>query len=469
MTLCTANALQAADASDLDQIRQEIRAIKENYESRLKALEQRLQEAEAKAANAEQRSAEAAPAPTSPSPRTGGNAFNPDIGLILSGTYQNLQRDPETYAIAGFIPGSEEIGPGSRSFNLGESELNLSANIDSYFFGALTAALSPDDKVHVEEAYFKTLALPAGMSLKGGRFFSGIGYLNEIHAHAWDFVDAPLVYQAFLGGQYGQEGLQFKWLAPTPVFLEFGLEGGAGRNFPGTDRNQNGVNGGAGFVHVGGDIGESISWRSGLSYLYHRPRDRAFEDQSEALGAASHAFSGKSKLMIADVTLKWAPNGNPVERNFKLQFEYFHSRETGTLASDFAGMVDDAGTTVVPALSAVGDFGAKKSGWYIQGVYQFLPRWRTGLRFEQLNSGGANIGTIGTTDESGTFSFNQDDFGLLKPYKPRKTSWMLEWNPSEFSRLRFQFAQDKARRDITDNQFFLQYIFSLGAHGGHKF
>ena len=46
---------------------------------------------------------------------------------------------------------------------------------------------------------------------------------------------------------------------------------------------------------------------------------------------------------------------------------------------------------------------------------------------------------------------------------------MLDYNPSEFSRIRLQFAQDKLRQGVTDNQFFLQYIMSLGAHGAHQF
>jgi len=43
------------------------------------------------------------------------------------------------------------------------------------------------------------------------------------------------------------------------------------------------------------------------------------------------------------------------------------------------------------------------------------------------------------------------------------------WSPSEFSRLRLQFNQDKSQIGLTDNQVFLQYIFSLGTHGAHKF
>ena len=46
---------------------------------------------------------------------------------------------------------------------------------------------------------------------------------------------------------------------------------------------------------------------------------------------------------------------------------------------------------------------------------------------------------------------------------------MLDWNPTEFSRLRLQLAQDKSRLGLTDNQVLVQYLYSLGAHGAHKF
>ena len=51
----------------------------------------------------------------------------------------------------------------------------------------------------------------------------------------------------------------------------------------------------------------------------------------------------------------------------------------------------------------------------------------------------------------------------------QRTTVMLDWTPSEFSRIRIQYAQSKTRPDFTDNQFFLQYILTLGAHGAHKF
>ena len=76
---------------------------------------------------------------------------------------------------------------------------------------------------------------------KAGRFLSSIGYLNDQHSHTWDFVNQPLAYQAFLGGQFADDGLQLKWLAPTDIYLQFGAEVGSGLNFPGSDRATNGA------------------------------------------------------------------------------------------------------------------------------------------------------------------------------------------------------------------------------------
>jgi hypothetical protein len=46
---------------------------------------------------------------------------------------------------------------------------------------------------------------------------------------------------------------------------------------------------------------------------------------------------------------------------------------------------------------------------------------------------------------------------------------MLDWSPSEYSRIRLQLAQDDSRAGVTDDQVLVQYIYSLGAHGAHKF
>jgi hypothetical protein len=72
----------------------------------------------------------------------------------------------------------------------------------------------------------------------------------------------------------------------------------------------------------------------------------------------------------------------------------------------------------------------------------------------------------GTQDIGG---LNPADFTRLASYHPTRSTLMVDYSPSEFSRFRLQFARDQSRPEATDNQIFLQYIMSLGAHGAHTF
>jgi hypothetical protein len=391
---------------------------------------------------------------------TGENAFNPAVSLILQGTAARSSQDPADYQITGFAPSGGEVGPPPRSFSLGESELVVSANIDPYFRGHMTLALTPENEAEVEEAYFQTLTLGGGFTLKGGRFLSGIGYQNEIHQHAWDFQDAPLAYSAFLGGRFNDDGLQLRWLAPTDLFLEFGAEVGRGRAFPSAEQSRNGAGAWSLFGHVGGDIGASTAWRAGLSYLYVEPENRAFEDADSLGNPVTQSFSGKSKLWIADFILKWAPDGNATRTNFKLQGEYFRRDESGTLDYD-----DSAQSAPQFGTSFSGAYSSSQSGWYLQAVYQFMPRWRAGLRFDQLEHGTVSNGIV--TSGAGPAAADFPQLGTA--HDPSRATAMVDWNPSEFSRIRLQVAEDDSRAGVTDRQVLVQYIYSLGAHGAHKF
>lgn len=425
-------AAQANDSEEMEKLRAEIQQLKQNYETRIQSLETRLQQTEAVAGQAE-KTAETAAVQASSKP-TSSNAFNPDISLILSGTYANRSKD-SNYHITGFQAGGG-IGPGTRGFSLGESELGVYASVDPNFYGGLNLSLAPDNSVSVEEAFIQTTSLPYGVILKAGRFFSSIGYLNDQHAHTWDFVDNPLAYQAFLGSQFGDDGVQVKWLAPTDLFLEVGAEYGRGRIADTKGRDKNGGSAGSLFAHVGGDVGISSSWRAGLSYLQVSPKDRQSNDLDATGIYVTNNFTGNSRLWVADFVWKWAPNGNATNTSFKLQGEYLHRSEDGTLNNDH--------------------YSASQSGWYAQGIYQFMPHWRTGLRYDRLDSGSVDYG-LNAANLANT------------SYDPQRFTWMLDYNPSEFSRIRLQFARDESRQETTDNQVFIQYQMSLGAHGAHKY
>jgi len=135
-----------------------------------------------------------------------------------------------------------------------------------------------DGVASVEEAFVNTLALPAGFAVKLGRFKSDIGYQNHIHAHAWEFIDAPLVYRALLANQLQDDGVQVRWVAPTDLLLEFGSEALRGDAFPAGGADRSGINTWTGFVHLGGDAGEGGSWRVGVSHVHADADQRATTD-----------------------------------------------------------------------------------------------------------------------------------------------------------------------------------------------
>ncbi len=442
----------AEAADDVADLRAELLALKNEYASRVGLLEARIEQLESAPEPIAAQVAQQQPPLAAAGSRSAPSVFNPAISLIFSGNYTDVSQDPENWRVAGFMPSGGEVGPGERSFNLGESELVLSANVDPYFSATMIAAITGEDEIEVEEAYFRTLALPSGFTAKGGRFFSGMGYLNEVHAHAWDFADQPLVYQAFFANQLAQDGVQLKWLAPADLFVEIGAETGNGHAFPGTRRSRNGFNGTALFAHVGGDLGASTSWRVGASWLELRAENRSFEDLNEFDEPVLNSFTGKSRTWGVDAILKWSPSGNTGRQQLKVQGEYMRRKEDGELTFDAEGLgLSDA-------------YRSEQSGWYLQSVFRFWPRWRIGVRYDVLDSGSSRIALV----DAGVLP--PEAFPALLDADPDRISMMLDWSPSEFSRLRAQYAWDDARDEgRRDRQLRLQYIYGIGAHSAHKY
>ena len=443
LVAAAAGPAAAAPADDLAALQQQLNALRSEYDAKINALEARLKAAEAglpapaPAAPAEadvapgevviptEPQAEAQIAPEPVVKTAAANAMNPGVSVVLNGNYVAMSRDPETARIPGY-PLSDDAQLFPRGFSLGESEVTLAANVDPYFTANLTASFSRDDTVSVEEAYVQTTALPAGLTLRGGRFFSAIGYLNERHAHNWSFIDMPLPYRAFLGNQYGDDGVQLRWLAPTPFFLELGGELYRGDHFPAGNANQNRPGAQTAFVHTGADINDDSSWLAALSYIHTEARD---------LETAGEVFDGDDNLGIVSLVYKWAPGGNPTQRNLALSGEYFFGRKAGR----FNGV----------------QASRDQSGWYAQGVYQFAPRWSTGLRYAQLDKVGVPAPLIGT---------GYDGLGRT----PRAVTGLIEYDTSEFARFRAEFTHDMSDR-AANSQLLLQYTVVFGPHGAHRY
>ncbi len=436
LVVCSGTA--AAQQADIELLRAAVEELRSDYDARIADLERRLAVAEQNAMQATDAVQRAATQPsTPPASRTSSSAFNPAIGVILQGQAWSFSENPDNYAVQGF-PFGGEAGPISEGLGIGETELILNANVDDKFAAWLTAALALEDGeavVEIEEAWVEATALPAGLGARFGRFFSGIGYLNGKHSHTWDFADQPLPYQAFLGDQYLDNGVQIRWLAPTNLYMDFGAEWLQGSRFPAGGNAHSGFGSTSLFANFGGDIGGNSSWLAGVSFLDSNAIDRPSGDEDEPL-----LFNGDSTLTSAQFVWKWAPNGNWKQRNFVFQSELFWRREDGvyTLPGGVPMRYD-----------------VDQQGWYAQAVYQPVPRWRFGGRVDGLS-----------TDDPGPLF---DGTAIAAPGSdPMRYSIMADWSNSEFSRVRLQFTQDEAG-PTDDTQWGIQYIHSIGAHGAHAF
>jgi len=368
------------------------------------------------------------------------NTFNPAISLILNGSFASYSNNPGDYQLPGLALGGE-AGLAPEGFSLGESEMTLGANVDQAFYGQATFSLSDtagDTSIFAEEAYFETLALPQGLKIKAGRFFSAIGYINGKHTHAWAFGDAPLVYRGMFGDQLKQDGVQLSWLLPTDTYYLIGGEVGNGVHYPAAGGQAN-IGDWSVFIKTGGDIGFSHSWQLGLSHW------QANDIQSRSSqGMDFPVFAGNSRINGVDAVYKWAPQGNPQQQNLKLQAEYFQRDESGQMS--------------LMSTAQTGSYNGDQRGWYTQAVYQFVQQWKVGLRYDRLSS-----------DNTGSNLTVLDKASLLdKGHAPYRSSVMLSWRPSEFSRIRLQYNRDDSTAK-TDNQFFIQYTMVMGAHGAHSY
>jgi len=375
----------------------------------------------------------------------------PDIFLNadFSGVYRNLNQDQfDSLGIPGFGDAgfySETLNP-SKGFNFNYAELGMYSVVDPFFDLFATFHLTVST-FEIEEAYVRTLRLPGNLQLKFGKFLSSFGRLNEVHAHAWDFSDQPLVYHSFWGAENLNEmGTRFTWLMPVSFYLQIGMEaltgnndvsfGATGFTDPGNNYTvDNGMFPGIyiGYLKSSFDIGDLVvltgfSGASGTMRIDH-----------DIASAGGSGIYGDSSLLGADFTLKWIIN----------------SVKSLTWQSEFIYRYVDGSEYLNNGIKQ--SYMANQSGLYSQLVFQISKTWKTGIRFDLLQKNQVVAGI-----------FNKRYPENISRYAP-----MMEYSPSEFSRLRLQYSYDQSGYDgsnrIINQQVALNANFNIGSHRAHSF
>jgi hypothetical protein len=368
----------------------------------------------------------------------GGSQFtNPNISLVLDTFYygSNLTNDElAKRKVPGF---ATEPLDRRRGFNLDSAELFIFSPVDPYLDLYVNLPVS-ENGIEIEEAYVVTTSLPAGWQIKGGKFKSNISRLDAQHPHAWDFWDIALPYRAFLGneGLGGEKGVQVTYLPALPFYTLFGaeiLQGENDRLFGASAEEE--PHAFSFFVKASVDTSDNSTLYFGPSILFGKTKNTNIVQGAEV--------KGNSSLYVMEAVWKWKPTN---KQALTIQSEYLFLDQSGDVTQ-----TDPAtGDVTLEKLKR------KQDGYYIQGIYRFY-RWGVGARYDALSP-----------------SMSAFKIADVQREDVRETPWRatgsVEFNPSEFTRVRFQFTHDRSDpAGRTNDEAILQVNISVGAHPAHSF
>jgi hypothetical protein len=382
-------AAAASPAGDeLAQLRRELEALRQEYGTRMAAIESRIVALEGG------RVAEAAPAPTAPA-----EAAAPAPPPTAAGPAGSKVFNPDIAAIGNFVGAAgPSPGGGEPSLNMQEAELSFQAVIDPYARADFFVTLSPD-AVALEEGYITFPTLPGGLLTKVGKMRDAFGKVNGQHPHTLPFLDRPLVTKNLTGGEDGlaDAGISVARLIPNPwLFLEA-----------------------TGQVYQGNSEVFKAPTRSDLAYVGHL---RAYQDLGESTnidlgGSIAYGHNGvtddtTTRLLGVDATLRWKPLRRSIYTHFLARGEVTWSRREQPDAVD-----------------AVGGYGFLE--------YQFGRRWTAGLRYD--NSERAEAPGLRDTGGSFILTFKPSEFSLVRA-QYRRTSFADNDSPADELLFQFLFA-----------------------------
>ena len=345
---------------------------------------------------------------------------------------------------------SDELALGSRDrgLALGHSDVTVSGPLGAHLQAQATAAIHTHERKlegEIEEAWVQTRSLPAGLQLRIGRFASQVGYLNEHHPHADDFVQRPLLHRAFFGGHWNDDGVRLNWTAPTDLYLRLGVEVFRGRRLVHDAAAARRPGAAVIAARLGGDVGDSHSWQAGLSYLRNRREAaveaHAGEDDADhehgheeeahhgAHGGHGAAFSG-ARMWLADLTWKWAPGGNNAGQQLRVAYEH----------------------AVVRGLNRYALGSDRHQAAWLSVVWRFAPAWEAGVRADVLRA-----------RQPHETHFDDARLG--------EAALMLAYKPTHAQTVRVQLTgqRDRGGFDAAATALQLQYILNFGTHAAHAF
>jgi hypothetical protein len=223
------------------------------------------------------------------------------------------------------------------------------------------------------------------------------------------------------------------------MFLRLGFEAFSGRQWI-----PEATKGSGAYVYnlkMGDDWNEEHSWQWGVSRVSTAREAAPPEVGGGALDADREGpvFHGKS-MWISDFVWKWAPGGNPQNKQVRLVWEWAQLQRP------------------LPSMGLTQGHSAHNLGL----VWRFDRDWETGVRWDQLRAHApdASLGSVASV-----------------PAKWQEASWMLTYKPTDKQILRWQLSRQTGdagaaslpMRVGSGHSVMIQYVLSFGAHGAHTF
>jgi len=450
--LCSALCLsamnvQAQETNEVEQLKQQLRQMQENFEKvqneqrqQINALTQKLDEL----SKQQQATATMTVAPTNTSAMTDRlkelddkvdsvveaqkktllSEFNPAIGFVGETIFSQQSK------------GSPQNGtgyPGGFDVFQRSVELNASASVDPFAKGWVVINGSADadtgeTSLDVEEAALQTTSLPWDLTLTAGQFFGEFGRLSYIHDHELPFVNRPLVLDEYVGGESKTPGVQLSWLLPIEHYVN--LTAGMGTQFGdspdaiGSYRSMGAVNY-FGRLSTYFDLSPDWQLEGGASWLVNP--DTGNVNGETAPNGMTTLTATRRLVLDGDLKLSYVPLRNNQFQSFTWGNEVLYS-DNQYLANNGGGNFNET----------VGAW-----GMYSYLTYKWSRNWSGGFLFEYTQN-------------------NQENAAQTYGYSP-----YLTWAISHWNQLRLQYTHTQPNA-ATGNQpndaVYLQWVWIIGAH-----
>lgn len=260
----------------------------------------------------------------------------------------------------------------------------------------------------IEEAYITILSLPFSTQLKAGKFRSKFGKINETHPHAYNFIDLPLMYQNFFGGEgLNDEGASLSWLLPNQAFfqeLTVQVTAGPGENASFTRAENN-----------------RLLYLAHLKNFFDLNENTTLELGVTGLTGPHNAEGDDTHMLAADLTLKWKPLQRNRYKSFEFMSEVLLSQRNATGGD----------------VTSLGGYGFLR--------YQFARQWYLG----------------------GLFDYSE--FPEFSEFNHKAYSGILQFFATEFQKVELQYKYNDGNFFDSFSEVLLRAVFVIGAHGAHQY